>query len=455
MINYSLKMIAEIVDGELIGDGSLIIRGVHYDSRLLKEDQMFAPFKGANTDGHLFVADLFSQGVKASFWQKDCPLPKPQGNLIVVADVLAALHSLARYYRLSLNCKFIGITGSSGKTSTKDIVAAVLATRYKVFKTIGNYNNKLGVPITLINMDDDVDCAVIEMGIDDFGIMEMLVNMVEPDITVITSIGLSHVQQFLTLDNIVQQKCWINSRLKEDGRCYYFDEAHGVRQQLEKMGLTADQMVSYGFKKTSDFIALDYTVAEQYTSFTVKQYPDIIFKLPILGKHQLLNGLVAIGIGQRLELSAQEIQQGFDGIQLTPHRMQVRMINEAVVIDDTYNANPSSLAASLETVIDYSDKYKKIVVIGDMLELGENSLSLHGDMANLIDFRMFDKIYLVGPQMKALYEKLKEQNIVSRHYSSALETVEEIKQYLTKGNIIFFKASNGMKFAGLIEKLED
>ncbi|HQB31947.1 MAG TPA: cyanophycin synthetase, partial [Erysipelotrichaceae bacterium] len=144
-----------------------------------------------------------------------------------------------------------------------------------------------------------------------------------------------------------------------------------------------------------------------------------------------------------------------DGIQLTPHRMQVRMINEAVVIDDTYNANPSSLAASLETVIDYSDKYKKIVVIGDMLELGENSLSLHGDMANLIDFRMFDKIYLVGPQMKALYEKLKEQNIVSRHYSSALETVGEIKQYLTKGNIIFFKASNGMKFAGLIEKLED
>ncbi len=455
MINYSLKKIAEIVNGELIGDGKQIVRGVHYDSRLLKEDQIFAPFKGVNTDGHLFVADLFSQGIKASFWQKDCQLEKPEGNLIIVDDVLEALQILARYYRLTLDCKFIGVTGSSGKTSTKDIIAAVLSTKYRTFKTIGNYNNKLGVPLTLINMDDDVECAVIEMGIDDFGIMEMLVEMVEPDITVITSIGLSHVQQFITLDNIVQQKCWINSRLKKDGVCYYSDDSYGVKDQLDKMGLTKEQIISYGFKNTSDIIALKYSIEDKYTRFTVKQYPEIVFQLPILGKHQVLNGLAAIGIAKRLGLNVEQIQKGFNKIELTAHRMQVKIINDAIIIDDTYNSNPSSLKASLETVVDYSDKYQKIVVIGDMLELGENSLALHADMADLIDFKMFDKIYLVGQQMKALYEKLIEKNIFSQHYNSALETADEIKQHLKKGNVIFFKASNGMKFAGLIDKLED
>ena len=135
--------------------------------------------------------------------------------------------------------------------------------------------------------------------------------------------------------------------------------------------------------------------------------------------------------------------------------MQVKVIKDAIIVDDTYNSNPSSLAASLETLIDYSDKYQKIVVIGDMLELGENSLFLHANMADLIDFSLFDKIYLVGNQIKALQEKLTEKNIISKHYNNAMEIVEEIKQYLTKGNVIFFKASNGMKFASLIEKLED
>lgn len=455
MINYSLKKIAHIVNGELIGDGKQIIKGVHYDSRLLKEDQMFAPFKGANTDGHLFVEELFSQGLKASFWQKDCQLKRPKGNLIIVDDVLIALQTLARYYRLTLDCKFIGITGSSGKTSTKDIIAAVLSTKYKTFKTIGNYNNKLGVPLTLINMDDDVDIAVIEMGIDDFGIMEMLVNMVEPDITVITSIGLSHVQQFINLDNIVKEKCWINSRLKKDGCCYYYSEAYGIKDRLLAMGLSKNQMVSYGFAENSDYRALKYSIEDKYTNFTIEKYPENSFKIPILGKHQSLNGLVASAIGERFNLTYNQIQEGFDKIELTAHRMQVKNINGSVIIDDTYNANPSSLKASLETVVDYSDKYQKIVVIGDMLELGENSLAIHAKMADLIDFNSFDKIYLVGKQMQALQEKLKDKNIVSKHYNSALETVDDLKEYLTKGNVIFFKASNGMKFASLIEKLED
>ena len=251
---------------------------------------MFAPFKGANTMV-IFVADLFSKGI-SQFLAKDSQVEKPKGNLIIVDDVLTALQTLARYYRMSLDCKFIGITGSSGKTSTKDIVAAVLSTKYKTFKTIGNYNNKLGVPITLINMDDDVDCAVIEMGIDDFDIMEMLVNMVEPDVTVITSIGLAHVQQFLTLDNIVQQKCWINSRLKKDGCCYYSYDAYGVRKQLLKMGLADNQIVSYGFENNSEIRALKYSIEDKYTNFVVEQYPEMVFHLPILGKHQVLNSLL-------------------------------------------------------------------------------------------------------------------------------------------------------------------
>lgn len=453
-MNYSLKEIADIIGGKLIGNEDVVVKGIAYDSRLIKEDQIFAPFVGEKTDGHKYVAELFSKGIRASFWQQDCSLEMPKGNLIVVDDVLSAIQLLAEKYRNSLKIPFIGITGSSGKTSTKDIIASTLSAKYKVYKTVGNHNNKLGVPMTLLNMDDTSEVAVIEMGIDDIGIMDQLVKMVKPDYTVITSIAPAHISQFKTIDKIVEQKCLINKYLPKDGCCFFNRSCYGVEKCLRQMNLQ-DRMKSFGFDDECDLSATDFKLEGKYSYFKVKQYRDFQFKIPILGKHQVGNALSAILVGQEFSMTAEEIQRGFEKIKLTPRRMELKEIKGNLIIDDSYNSNPVSLVASLECFAQYDKKYHKIVVIGDMLELGDNSAKLHKEIAEKIDCSQFDKIYLIGHEMKNLSEGLNEKKIDNYHFDNWNNCLELIKNDLRKDNIIFFKASNGMDFSGLIATLED
>ena len=433
MINYSLSEICEIVGGKLIGDGSVVVNGMQYDSRLMKDNMIFAPFKGEKIDGHQFVKPLFEKNIKASFWQSDCPLEKPQGNLIVVDNVLEAIAKLAKFYRESLAIKIVGVTGSSGKTSTKDIIASVLAQKYKVYKTKGNHNNIIGVPTTLINMDNDIDVAVIEMGIDDIGIMDKLVDMVRPDYTVITSIAPAHIQQFKTIDKIVQQKCLINKHLSKEGICFYNHDCYGVKNQLIKMNLE-NQMFVYGFVKQIDYSP---------------------FKVAALGKHMALNSLAAIAIASKMGLSYSQIDQGLQQVSITNRRMQLKQIKDSTIIDDSYNSNPSSLVASLSTFLDYSSKNRKVVVLGDMLELAENSALMHREIADKIDFSQFDSIILIGQQMKNLYERLQQENIESKWFMDWQSSLSEVKKQVNKESVTFFKSSNSMRFNELINALED
>lgn len=450
MIHYSLKEIAKIVDGQLIGEENVMVDGLQYDSRLMKENYIFAPFVGEKNDGHKFVSELFNKGVKASFWQSDCKLEKPEGNLIVVKSVHKAMIKLAKYYRDSLDITIVGVTGSSGKTSTKDIVASVLSQKYKVYKTIGNKNNIIGVPLTLINMADDIDVAVIEMGIDDIGIMDRLADMVKPDYTIITSIAPAHIQQFKTLDKIVEQKCLINKNLKENGCCYYNVDCYGVKEQLAKMNLDK-QSFCYGFEK-ADVVASDYYMSDSYTYFKVNGKQ---FRVHALGKVQVLNSLAAMMVGLELNMSEEEIQKGLESVKLTDRRMQVKELDKGTIIDDSYNSNPSSLVSSLNTFIEYQSKLNKIVVLGDMLELGEDSINMHKKIADLVDFNNFKQVILVGQQMSYLHKYLKEKNIESKWFINYLEAVETVKEVVNKENIVFFKSSNSMKFNELILSLEE
>ncbi|MGN1398633.1 MAG: UDP-N-acetylmuramoyl-tripeptide--D-alanyl-D-alanine ligase [Erysipelotrichaceae bacterium] len=453
MINYSLEKISSIVGGQLIGDGQVVVNGIQYDSRLMQDNMIFAPFKGEKIDGHQFVKSLFEKNIKASFWQKDCPLEKPQGNLIVVDNVLEAMAKLAKYYRDSLSIKIIGVTGSSGKTSTKDIIAAVLARKYRVYKTQGNHNNIIGVPVTLINMADDIDVAVIEMGIDDIGIMDKLVEMVRPDYTVITSIAPAHIQQFKTMDKIVEQKCLINKYLPQEGYCFYNSDSYGVKEKLFEMGLE-NQMLNYGFTDECCLTAVDCYMENQFTCFKVKQLDYPVFKVSALGKHMALNSLAAIGIACRMGLTYQQIDEGLQQVVLTGRRMQLKQIRDCLIIDDSYNSNPASLVASLKTFIDYSKQYKKVVVLGDMLELAQQSAQLHRNIADEIDFSQFDSIILIGQQMRNLYERLSEKNLKSKWFLDWQSSLADVQKELSRESVIFFKSSNSMRFNELINALE-
>ncbi|MDO4378611.1 MAG: UDP-N-acetylmuramoyl-tripeptide--D-alanyl-D-alanine ligase [Erysipelotrichia bacterium] len=453
-MNYTLREIASIVGGRVIGNENIVVNGINYDSRVIQKKQMFAPFVGEKVDGHKFVADLFRKDIDASFWQEDCLLDLPSGNLVIVKDVLEAIQTLAAYYRSQCSIPFIGVTGSSGKTSTKDIIAAVLSAKYRVYKTDGNHNNKLGVPMTVLNMSADAEVAVIEMGIDDIGIMDQLAEIVKPDYTVITSIAPAHIQQFKTIDKIIQQKCLINKYLPQNGYCFYNSDYPAVKEQLLKMNLQK-QIKSFGFDDASDLQVVNYRLENSNSYFQIKQYPDFTFHIPILGKHQVCNALAAISIGEKLQMTAWQMQQGLEKVRLTARRMQTKFINNCLVIDDSYNSNPSSLVASLDTFIEYDNRYHKIVVLGDMLELGNDSAEMHGDIADKVDFNEFEKIYLIGEEMKNLSEKLKQKQIKSSCFDDWKQAVPVLKGEIKKENIIFFKASNGMNFSGLISALED
>lgn len=449
MINYTLGKIAEIVNGELLGDPNIRINGVGIDSRTIKHDQLFIPIIGERFDGHDFVSDLFAKGIAGSFWQYGRDTAPNNGNVILVEDSKKALDALALYYRTHLNIKVVGITGSAGKTSTKDLVSSVLSTHFKVHKTFGNRNNPIGLPLTLLDIDQDVEVAVIEMGIIDFGEMDLLADLTRPDYTVITGIAPAHIMAFKTMDNIVAQKCLVNKHNRK-GICFYNADAYGLTDKLTEMGV---RHVGYGFSENADCRITDYSFTENGMSFRLSTDANT-YSIPLLGKHQILNASAAVLVGKQFGLSDDEIKKGLESVILTPHRQQVLTAGGHTVIDDTYNSNPMSLKASLELLLSYGEKYDKYVCLGDMKELGEDEARFHAEIADSVDFSQFKGIYLYGELMNNLHKHLSELGISSNYYEDRQELIKDLKLIPQKSSIILFKASNSMRFMDLITELE-
>lgn len=452
-MKYTLGQIAETVNGKLCGDPDITVTGVAIDSRLIKDNELFVPVIGERVDGHSFVSGLFEKGIEASFWQKGIDGMPDKGNIIIVDNTIAALQKLAARYRKDLGITIVGITGSSGKTSTKDLVASVLSQKYRVHKTDGNKNNDIGVPLTLLSIQPETELAVIEMGILDFGIMDNLVEMVRPDYTVITSIAPAHIMAFKTMDNIVQQKCLINKYL-DDGICFYNHDTYGLADYVPKMGLKKEA-VSYGFEKGSSVVINPGVFTDKGMTFSLTGYPDETYAVPLLGMHQLLNSTAAVLVGKQLGLSYEEISNGLLSVKLTPHRRQIVPINGNIVIDDTYNSNPGSLKASLEMLQGLETTSKKAVCLGDMLELGENEAMFHASIADSIDFGTFDHVLLFGQLMKNLHENIISQQKNSEWFDDREQLLERLKQIMNEESVILFKASNGLRFMDLIKQLEE
>lgn len=452
-MKYTLGQIAETVNGKLCGDPDITVTGVAIDSRLIKDNELFVPVIGERVDGHSFVCGLFEKGIKASFWQKGVEGIPDNGNIIIVDNTIAALQKLAARYRKDLGITIVGVTGSSGKTSTKDLVASVLSQKYRVHKTDGNKNNDIGVPLTLLSIKPETELAVIEMGILDFGIMDNLVEMVRPDYTVITSIAPAHIMAFKTMDNIVQQKCLINKYLG-DGFCFYNHDTYGLSDYIPKMGLKKEA-VSYGFEQGSSVVINPGVFTDKGMSFSLSQYPDETYSVPLLGMHQLLNSAAAVLVGKQLGLSSKQIREGLLSVKLTPHRAQIVPVNGNIIIDDTYNSNPGSLKASLEMLQGLETGSKKAVCLGDMLELGENEAMFHASIADSIDFGSFDHVLLYGPLMKNLHENIISQHKNSEWFENREELLERLKKILDEDTVVLFKASNGLRFMDLIKQLEE
>jgi UDP-N-acetylmuramoyl-tripeptide--D-alanyl-D-alanine ligase len=326
MINIKIKEAADILNAGLWGtyDWDKPIKGVSIDSRKVTENSLFIPIKGMTVNGHAFVKDAIEKGAAASLWNKDEPNPPEDIALILVEDTVKSLQDLSRYYRNKLNVKIVGVTGSNGKTSTKDITAAILSQKYKTQKTLGNYNTEIGVPYTLLSLDEDCQAAVIEMGMERKGEIEFLTDLVQPDIAIITSVGLVHIDNFPSIEEIAKAKLEIVKGIKDGGLFIYYGDDPLIEETVKNTEIKEGvRRQTFGLNKSNTIWLKEFRQDLEGITIRVSDESLDEIHIDILGKHQALNAMAAILAGRELGMKPEEIRSGLSRIEKTGLRNEV------------------------------------------------------------------------------------------------------------------------------------
>lgn len=432
-----------------------VVTGISIDTRTIKQGDLFIPFRGEAANGHRYVEQAFEKGAAASLWMKDEPNPPKNLPLIFVDDPEQALQQMAVAYRNEHQATFIGITGSNGKTSSKDILAGTLAPYFKVQKTVGNFNNQLGLPITILQLDEDTEVSVLEMGMSGFGEIEFLTKLARPHYAIITNIGEAHMQDLGSREGIAQAKFEIVKGLAADG-VLFFDGDEPLLQKLVAQ-TEALKTQSFGFTAGQDIIASNVAATAQGSDFRVAGLIEGDFFISVLGEHQVKNTLNAMLVSKALGLTDEQIRQALKQVVLTDMRMQLIPVGELLFINDAYNAAPTSMHAAIQFVEQTTIRPDKWLVLGDMLELGEDEQRFHEEIAEHIHQQTIHHVCLYGPRMKWLYEKLQSkfdaQHLLYSEQDYAVIT-KKIKNEATEQSILLVKGSRGMKLETIIKGIE-
>lgn len=429
---------------------------VEFDSRKIGQGDLFIPLAGAR-DGHEFVTTAIENGAGAIFWQEDqgeCPYRIPH---LVVEQTLTAMQQLANVYLTKKNPKVVAITGSNGKTTTKDMTAAVLATHYKVYKTQGNYNNHIGLPYTILHMPKHTEVLVLELGMDRAGEIAVLAEIAPPDVAAITMIGESHIEHLGSREAIAAAKLELTTFIKADGCLVIPAEEPLLDQQL--LGFS-HPIYRVGFSSEAQLQAVDLQTKAEETTFSFAQFPGISFVIPVLGKYNVSNALIAAQIGLCLQVPIEKIRQGLAAVQLTQNRSQwLSASNGAQLLSDVYNANPTAMALVLDAFSDIPSEGRKMTVLADMLDLGEYSDSYHVSMADHLSPEKVQEVWLYGDKMRGLYERLQEKYTLSAlHYyplGEKAQMIAALKETLLPTDKIVLKGSNGLGLAEVVEELKN
>ncbi|MBM7707044.1 UDP-N-acetylmuramoyl-tripeptide--D-alanyl-D-alanine ligase [Chryseomicrobium aureum] len=430
--------------------GDVIVTGASLNTRTLQPGELFIPFRGEQVNGHKFVEQAFEQGASAALWLKDEPNPPTDRPLLFVEDPAKALQTLAAAYRQELKATFVGVTGSNGKTSTKDLLAGLCEPYFKTIKTQGNFNNELGLPLTLLAIDEDTEVAVLEMGMSSFGEIEFLSNLAKPAFTVITNIGEAHLQDLGSREGITKAKMEIISGMSPEGKLFFDgDEPLLLQAVAEKADLHA---IPYGKGENCTLRLTSTAFSTEGTQFTTEGEVEGDFVLRVLGEHQAKNALAAILIGRELGLTVDQIKQGLKDVILTDMRMQVMETDGPTFINDAYNAAPTSMQAAIHFLRDADFGKKKWLVLGDMLELGEAELAYHAQLAASINKQDFTGVALIGPRMKALYAELQGSFGEAVYWTDEMESLQQhLTKKLTSDDLVLLKGSRGMKVERAME----
>ncbi len=459
MKNMTLEQIAKACGGTLIGGGEKKeIAGAVMDSRQIEKDELFFAIKGERVDGHQFIPQVMEKGAACAVCEK-AP-ENSAGPYILVADVKRAMQDIAAYYRKTLSIPVIGVTGSVGKTSTKEAIASVLGQKRNVLKTRVNYNNEIGVPLTLLRIREEHEAAVIEMGINHFGEMHRLSRMVRPDIAVITNIGQCHLEFLGSRAGILKAKSEIFDYLREDGSILLNGDDDMLKTVKEVKGITP---VTFGLSDRNDFYADNIESLGLFGSKAKIHTPQGSFmaEIPLPGGHMLYNALAASAIAQKLGLSLREISLGMMAMCPTEGRSNIIRRGDKVIIDDCYNANPVSMKAALD-LLSQADT-RKVAILGDMFELGENSKKLHEETGRYAAALPVDVILCVGENAFAMKEGAESvkpgqgegKQKVIRWYLRKETLLSELESLIKPGDTILIKASHGMGFSEIVENLKE
>lgn len=445
-----IKQIAnvEIVNSNLIGR----ITGVLIDSRKINQGELFFAIKGENFDGHDYVDEVISKGASAVVIQKNQMQRFAEKNypMILVDDTIQALGELARIYRNKFDVKVIGLTGSNGKTTTKEMIAKVLESKYDVLKTEGNLNNNIGLPLNLFRLKKNHKIAVLEMGINHFGEMKSLCEIADPDLGLITMIGTAHIEFFGSREGIAKEKGELFNYLREKNG-YAFVNADDVL--IKKHAKKIKRKLTFGFNSRSNvkgkILSLN-SLAQPKLKITYKN-KSVVIDLPTYGIHSAQNALAAASVGIKFGISLKQIKNVLESFQAYDKRMQVVKINEFTFINDAYNANPDSMRLAITTLSQMNGFENKIAILGDMLELGEHSEKFHRDLAHYLKESGIQNIYLFGELTRFTFDEANKLKLNVQHFDSKSKITEELLKMNNSRLLILLKGSRKMKMEEIIE----
>lgn len=446
---FTTKEIAQVTGGELIG-ADVTATSVSTDTRTIEKGALFVAIKGERFDGNDYIEQAAQNGAAAAICDNaDIRADIP---IIRVDDSRTAQLKLARYYRDKFTVKLCGVTGSVGKTSTKDMIYAVLSAKFDTLKTEGNFNNDIGLPRTLFRLNADYGAAVIEMGMSDRGEISALSKTSHPNCAVITNIGWCHIENLKTRENILAAKLEILDGLDDPNAPLIVCGDDEFLGKLTNEQTGSHRLIKYGFNSENEVRAANIRHVDGGEEFTLLYGGgEYAASVPEVGEHHILNALAAFVVGIEFGMTAKEIVPAFMRYESSGMRQRIEKRGDVTVILDCYNASPTSMKSALNVLSTMSGR--KIAVLGDMLELGEQSKRLHAELSGLSD--LADAFYLYGNEMVALRDKLAEKGVPVIHSENKEELTAALLKDIKSGDVIMFKGSRGMKMEEIAEKIGD
>jgi len=455
MENMTAVKLAAMIGGKLIhGDPARVVTHISIDSREVDHDALFVPLKGERVDAHRFLADVANQKAACVLCSEEIT-PSGDAAWIQVKDTYESLVRIGVSWRDCMDLKVVAVTGSVGKTTTREMVATALSAGYRTFRTAKNYNSDIGVPIMLSLLSSKDEAAVLELGMSDFGEMEKIARMTRPDVAVITNIGVAHIAQLKTRENICSEKLSVTKGMLPGSLLILNGDDDLLSNVDESIGY---QILFYGLGKHNDYRAENVVFEEGCTSFdAICPGGKVSVKLPVTGTHMVMNALAALAVAEHFGIERAVAAKALSEFKAFSGRQQIYPVGNFKVIDDTYNASPDSMRAALGVLTSLPCSGRRIAVLSNMLELGEDELMYHRQVGGFAGDLAIDEMICVGGLAEQIGKAASEKNssLTVSYFSANEEAASYLKKHISTGDLLLFKGSNSTRIGQIINQLKE